>query len=235
MATTASQPADVLDRRALNRAFLARQLLLNRRPILSRSSARAPRGPAGAGALPPYYGLWTRLEDFRPTELAELLTGRQAVRVPLMRGTVHLVTSSDCRRLRPCVKPFLERSLISTFAKDLNGLDPAKVAAAGRELLEEAPHTVGDLTAALRATWPDHPANALSNVVRCLLPVVQIPPRGVWGRADSRRTPWRRTGSAPRWTRSPTSTTWSCAIWRRSGPPPSRTSRHGRVSPGCAR
>ncbi|MFE6148866.1 winged helix DNA-binding domain-containing protein [Streptomyces sp. NPDC057889] len=181
MATTPSQPADVLDRRALNRAFLARQLLLNRRTMPADAALEHLVGLQAQAPFPPYYGLWTRLENFLPGELAGLLTGRQAVRVPLMRGTVHLVTSSDCRKLRPCVQPFLERSLITTFAKDLSGLDPAKVAAAGRELLEEAPHTVGDLTAALRTAWPDHPANALSNVVRCLLPVVQIPPRGVWG------------------------------------------------------
>ncbi|MEU6658220.1 winged helix DNA-binding domain-containing protein [Streptomyces sp. NPDC046821] len=180
-ATTASRPADVLDRRALNRAFLARQLLL-KRPAMSASAALEHLvGLQAQAPLPPYYGLWTRLEDFRPEELSDLLTGRQAVRVPLMRGTVHLVTSADFRALRPCVQPFLERSLATTFAKDLKGLDPADVADAGRALLEKAPHTVGDLTVALRTTWPDHSANALSNVVRCLLPVVQIPPRGVWG------------------------------------------------------
>ena len=183
MATTPSQPAEVLDRRALNRAFLARQLLLSRHTMAAETALEHLVGLQAQAPFPPYYGLWTRLENFRATELAGLLTGRKAVRVALMRGTVHLVTAADCRTLRPCVQPFLERSLTTTFAKELSGLDPAKVAAAGRELLEEAPHTVGDLTAALRMTWPDHPAGALSNVVRSLLPVVQIPPRGVWGQS----------------------------------------------------
>ncbi|WP_112469777.1 winged helix DNA-binding domain-containing protein [Streptomyces triticisoli] len=181
MATTATQPAGVLDRRALNRAFLARQLLLSRRTMPAEDALEHLVGLQAQAPIPPYYGLWTRLEDFRPAELAGLLTGRRAVRIALMRGTVHLVSSADCRKLRPCVQPFLERSLITTFGKDLNGLDPAKVATAGRELLEEAPHTVGDLSASLRTAWPDRPAAALGNVVRSLLPVVQIPPRGVWG------------------------------------------------------
>jgi hypothetical protein len=38
--------------------------------------------------FPPYYGLWSRLQDFRPDELSRLITGRQVVRVALMRGTI---------------------------------------------------------------------------------------------------------------------------------------------------
>ncbi|MGW9023934.1 winged helix DNA-binding domain-containing protein [Streptomyces sp. NPDC055722] len=183
MATTSPRPADVLERRALNRAFLARQLLLARRTMPAEEALEHLVGLQAQAPIPPYYGLWTRLEGFRPAELAGLLTERRAVRIALMRGTVHLVTSADCRRLRPCLQPFMQRSLITTFGKDLHGLDPAKVAAAGRELLEQSPLTVGDLSASLRTTWPDHPASALGNVVRSLLPVVQIPPRGVWGQS----------------------------------------------------
>ncbi|MFE6553776.1 winged helix DNA-binding domain-containing protein [Streptomyces sp. NPDC057746] len=183
MATTSSQPADVLERRALNRAFLARQLLLTRRTMPAEKALEHLVGLQAQAPIPPYYGLWTRLEEFRPAELAGLLTERRAVRIALMRGTVHLVTSADCRRLRPRLQPFMERSLITTFGKDLNGLDPAEVAAAGRELLEQSPLTVGDLSASLQRTWPDHPASALGNVVRSLLPVIQIPPRGVWGQS----------------------------------------------------
>ncbi|MFS0692342.1 winged helix DNA-binding domain-containing protein [Streptomyces nitrosporeus] len=183
MATTPSRPAGVLDRRALNRAFLARQLLLDRRTMTAQAALEHLVGLQAQAPFPPYYGLWCRLEGFRPAELAGLLTSRQAVRIALMRGTVHLVTAADCRRLRPWLQPFLERSLSTTFAKDLSGLDVSEVAAAGRALLAKEPHTVGDLTAALRAAWPAHPATALSNVVRSLLPVVQIPPRGIWGQS----------------------------------------------------
>ncbi|MFE3515095.1 winged helix DNA-binding domain-containing protein [Streptomyces sp. NPDC059166] len=181
MATTESRPAGVLDRRALNRAFLERQLLSGRREMTAEAALEHLVGLQAQAPMPPYYGLWCRLEAFGPQELAGLLTGRRAVRIALMRGTVHLVTAADCRRLRPCLQPFLERSLTTTFAKDLSGLDVAEVAEAGRALLEKGPRTVGDLSAALRALWPAHPADALSNVVRSLLPVVQIPPRGVWG------------------------------------------------------
>ena len=42
--------------------------------------------------MPPYYGLWSRLEGFDPHELGRMLTDREVVRLTLMRGTVHLVT-----------------------------------------------------------------------------------------------------------------------------------------------
>ncbi|MFD9095987.1 winged helix DNA-binding domain-containing protein [Streptomyces collinus] len=183
MAATSPQPVGVLDRRALNRAFLARQLLLARRAMPAQEALEQLVGMQAQAPMPPYFGLWTRLADFRPAELAGLLTERRAVRIALMRGTVHLVTAADCRALRPCLQPFMERSLATTFGKDLHGLDPAEIAAAGRALLERSPLTVGDLSAALRETWPDRPAGALGNVVRNLLPVVQTPPRGVWGRS----------------------------------------------------
>ncbi|MFE7245535.1 DNA glycosylase AlkZ-like family protein, partial [Streptomyces sp. NPDC057580] len=92
MATTSPRPADVLERRALNRAFLARQLLLARRAMPAEEALEHLVGLQAQAPIPPYYGLWTRLEDFRPAELAGLLTERRAVRIALMRGTVHLVT-----------------------------------------------------------------------------------------------------------------------------------------------
>ena len=62
----------------------------------------------------PYYGLWSRLDGFTGEELSGLLTSRKAVRIVLMRGTIHLVTAKDCHRLRPLVQPALDRMLRTT-------------------------------------------------------------------------------------------------------------------------
>lgn len=129
----------------------------------------------------PYVGLWTRLKGFQPSDLAGLLAERRVVRIALMRSTIHLVTARDCLALRPLIQPVLERGLKGTFGKRLAGLDMAEVAAAGRALVEERPRTFAELGARLGERWPDRDPAALTNVVRAFAPLIQPPPRGVWG------------------------------------------------------
>ena len=143
-------PGEVLSRRALNRALLERQVLLRRSPLPGSAADRAGRvvravehllGLQAQAPFPPYYGLWSRLEEFRPGELAALITGRQVVRIALMRGTIHLVSARDCLTLRPLVQPVLDRALAATYGRQLTGLDPGELAAAGRALTEAEPRT----------------------------------------------------------------------------------------------
>jgi hypothetical protein len=129
----------------------------------------------------PYIGLWTRLAGFRPDDLARLITKRRVVRVPLMRGTIHLVTARDCLALRPLVQPVLERALKGSFGRQLAGMDIRGIAAAGRALLEEQPRTGAALGGLLQKRWPDRDARTLAYAVQYLEALVQVPPRGVWG------------------------------------------------------
>ena len=182
----------MLSRRALNRALLSRQLLLDRVDLPDEAGRRRATviqaiehliGLQAQAPFPPYYGLWSRLGGFRPEDLAALLTDRRAVRIALMRGTIHLVSARDCLPLRRLVQPVLERGLRGAFGKQLAGVDPAAVAAAGRELVESEPMTFSRLGDALAGHWPDHPPAALAQAVRAYVPLVQVPPRAVWGRA----------------------------------------------------
>jgi hypothetical protein len=128
---------EVLSRRALNRALLARQMLLRRAP---RSSAEALEHLVGLQAqapLAPYVGLWSRLEKFRLDDLAKLIAERQAVRIGLMRNTIHLVTAGDALRLWPVLRPVMARAFAgSGSGRNLPGIDIEELLAAGRAHLQ---------------------------------------------------------------------------------------------------
>jgi hypothetical protein len=180
---TGTGNGDVLSRRALNRALLGRQLLLERerRPVaetvehLVAMQAQNPRDP--------YVALWTRLRDFDPHELGRMVAEREAVRLPLLRTTLHLVTARDCLVMAPLLRPVLERGFWTgtPFGRKLKGIDIDAVLAAGRELLDEQPRTNAQLRALLGERWPAYDATSLAYAIHHLVPVVQVPPRGVWG------------------------------------------------------
>jgi hypothetical protein len=180
--TDAGSP-HILGVRALNRALLERQMLIHRTKL---SAARAIEKLVGMQAqVPgsPYTGLWSRLEGFEPGELSRLIGSRRAVRMTMMRCTIHLVTARDCMALRPALQSVVERGLFvgSPFGRQIKGIDVAELLSAGRAALDEKPRTTAGMRALLSKHWPDHDANALAYAVRYLLPMVQIPPRGLWG------------------------------------------------------
>jgi hypothetical protein len=179
----------LLDRRALNRTLLGRQLLLERveRPptaVVSHLVGLQAQEPPD-----PYVGLWSRIDGFDATGLSSLIEERRAVRIGLMRGTLHLVTADDCRAIYPVMTGVMARIFRSTrFSRALDGLDLDTVLTTARAALEERPRTPSELGAVLAERWPEQDPASLALAARYLLPLVQVPPRGLWrqtGRATN--------------------------------------------------
>jgi len=175
----------VLSSRALNRATLQRQLLLSRSAIDPVRAVSELVGLQAQNPLDPYLALWSRLDAFEPHRLGDLIEDRALVRIVVMRGTIHLVTADDALFLRPLTQPVLDAEIArhSEFAPALVGVDMEPVLAFARPLLSEEPMSGQRLRAALANEFPDLHAAALAYACRCLLPLVQVPPRGVWGKS----------------------------------------------------
>lgn len=181
MASKTTNP--VLGNRALNRATLDRQLLLRRVPRSELSVKGAVEHLVGLQAQnvkPPYYALAARLEGFDPEELSTLMAAREVGRLVTMRSTIHLHTADDCLTLRPLVQAARDREL-KQFRNGLAGVDLDRLGAICRELVEERPRTMKELREVLLKQWPDADPLSLSLAARCVLPLVQVTPRGLWG------------------------------------------------------
>jgi hypothetical protein len=229
-AVTAGAPespavSDVLSRRALNRATLERQLLLRRSPMPVLDAVEHLVGLQAQEPLDPYTGLWSRLEGFRPEQLARLLLERRAVRTALMRSTIHLVSADDCLALRPLLQPVLDAELARhpAYAPALDGVDLEPVLAVARTLLAERPRTAGSCGRRLPSGSPSAtrprsrtPAATVSRSSRCR--------HGGSGGArhrSRRRRP--RRGSDGRSLAGRRSSPWCFATSAPSGPRPSPT------------
>jgi hypothetical protein len=181
---------EVLSRRALNRATLARQHLLERAALTPLAAVEHLVGMQAQVPHNPYTGLWSRLAGFRPESLSELLERREVVRVGVMRGTIHLVTGDDCLLLRPLVQPVFEAQLRRhpEHGPALRDVDLTPVVEFARALLAEKPRSGTELRAIFAERFPDLDPAALAHGCQMELAFVQVPPRGLWGRSAQVRS-----------------------------------------------
>ena len=135
--------------RELNRATLARQLLLARRPLPVTKALERTGGLQAQWPPSPYLGLWSRIEGFRADDLVRAIARRRAVKATLMRTTLHLVSSSDYlayaglfreRRISALQRQLALRGETADFAADGERI---------AELASEQPRSRGELLALL--------------------------------------------------------------------------------------
>jgi hypothetical protein len=171
--------AEILSLRQLNRATLARQLLLERADVSVVEAVERLAGMQAQEPRPPFVGLWTRLRGFARADLAEALRDRQVVRATLMRGTLHLMSARDYAALRSALQPMLTASM-KLLGDRGTGLDLDQVLPAARQLLAERPRTFDETRAALVELFRGVNDRALGYATRVSLPLVMVPTDDRW-------------------------------------------------------
>jgi hypothetical protein len=172
----------VLDQRALNRALLDRQLLLDRVDLPAPAAAERLVGLNAQDPDLPYLALWNRLRDVTIAEVTAAIEDRTLVRSTLMRATQHLVTPADFRLLRPALAPLLRRVQHNAFGRRTEGVDlDALVADARTRLAGGRVLTRPELGRLLAEDRPGTDPTALGWSVQYLVPVLHPAPSGTWG------------------------------------------------------
>lgn len=184
--------------RRLNRATLARQLLLERArttvvDAVARVAALQAQEPAS-----PYLALWNRLDPFDPTELDAAFAEGAVVKAPLMRITLHAVTADDYPTLHRAVRRTLRAARLGDPRFTSTGLDaadadrliPHLVAAA------EAPRTRPELESVMATVLGRPPEPGVWWALRTVAPLLHAPTGGAWsfGRTPAFVAPRRPPG-----------------------------------------
>ena len=166
-----------LTTRHLNRALLARQLLLDRSPLSIEAAVEQVGGLQTQYAPSGYVGLWTRVTGFRRGDLTAALEDRTIIQATLMRTTIHMVSGREFWRYALGV-----RQARREWAGRVQGLpDKAELEAkshALRAALADGPRTVKEL---------DGQAGGFLGNLGLWVDLVRVPPSGTWVRRRADR------------------------------------------------
>lgn len=159
----------------LNRALLARQMLLTREKtdavdVIGRLVAMQAQQPR-----PPFTGLWTRIDGFVPPHLIDLLKSREVVRATLLRGTLHLLRSVDYQRLRSSIQPCLTAGMQSIVKTRGAAFDVDAICSAARQEFQTTPRTFNEVRATLMEHFPGVDERAMGYAARTMIPLVMVP------------------------------------------------------------
>ncbi|MEJ7838446.1 MAG: winged helix DNA-binding domain-containing protein [Thermomicrobiales bacterium] len=140
--------------------------------------------------MPPYTGLWSRLQKFRPEDINNGLLDRTLVRATSLRPTVHLTTRRDLLKLLPIMLPGYVR--MAQAPTSIGGLfsrnDITDVTTWANRLMDDTERGAEEMRERARIDWPEEDPQLLASAVQWILPLCQVPPRGLW-----------KTNARPRW------------------------------------
>ena len=170
-----------LTRADLNRATLARQMLLERsdRPVVA--AVEALVSMQAQLARPPFMGLWSRLSGFRREDLVGAVRDRQLVRATMMRCTLFLMSARDYLAFRTAMQPVLTNAMRGVLKDRVANIDLVGLVAPAREYFGAEPRTFDEYRNHLLAADPGVEERVMGYAVRTHLPLIQVPDGGPWG------------------------------------------------------
>jgi len=167
--------------RALNRALLARQLLLERVELPVEDALGRLVALQAQLARPPFVALWTRLRGFSRDTLRRAAHERRVVRATMMRGTIHLLRADDYRAMRGLLQPAFDAGVRSILKEWIDGADLAAVDAEARAFFARSPSTFDAFRKQVKAARPHENERAPAYAARMRIPLVQLPADVPWG------------------------------------------------------
>jgi hypothetical protein len=170
----------LMSQRALNRAYLARQMLLAREQATALQAVERLVAMQAQVPRPPFIGLWTRLHGFKRSDLADAFHARTVVRVTSLRGTLHVMTTADYIALRGALQPMLSRGMLAILRDRAGSLDMDVLNAEARKFFRKSAATFDTLRDHLKAKFPTHDERAMAYAIRTHLPLVQVPTDAMW-------------------------------------------------------
>jgi hypothetical protein len=171
---------NTVSQRQLNRTLLSRQMLLGPVDLKTEKAVEQVVALQAQVSSPPYFGLWSRVNDFEPSQLMQLRDSEKVVRTALLRSTLHWVTAVDYQWIRPVIQPALEKAWQGFFGVRKSGIEVEPLCAAARELLNGEPISLSQLSDSLLKQFPAWNKEAMEYGVRTHLPLVQVSPAGSW-------------------------------------------------------
>jgi hypothetical protein len=169
----------VLTTRELNRALLARQLLLKRPKQSLTSTLERVAGLQTQYAPSGYVGLWSRLDGFRRPTLTNSLERKRVIQASLMRVTIHMVSGRDYVLFAAGIRGATRKWWLSIQRHALSADEMKRVAALLRKHLEKGPLRQTELVKIItEAGWPRMAWSGAG----LWLDMVRVPPSGTWER-----------------------------------------------------
>jgi hypothetical protein len=171
-----------LSARALNRATLARQLLLRRRRLTVADALRHVVALQAQEPASPYLALWNRIESFDAAELDRAFAEHEVVKGTSIRITLHAALAEDHGPFQEAMLPTLRASRLNDDRFRVAGLTAAEVDALLPEVLD---HLAAPRSNAEMEAWFDERLGRLERpgvwwAMRTYAPVVHAPTGGAW-------------------------------------------------------